>query len=61
MSGNLLDWTPYTPGTEIPDGFVLYQNTVILLSTFNAMSAQGFFQATPAMPRCKDPTIGGVF
>ncbi|KAJ9058695.1 hypothetical protein DSO57_1009774 [Entomophthora muscae] len=29
MSGLLLDWTPYTPGAKIPDGFVLYQNTVI--------------------------------
>ncbi|KAJ9055931.1 hypothetical protein DSO57_1038258 [Entomophthora muscae] len=47
MSGLLLDWTPYTPGAEIPDGFFLYQNTVIPLPAFNAMSTQGFFQTAP--------------
>ncbi|KAJ9079440.1 hypothetical protein DSO57_1035430 [Entomophthora muscae] len=29
------------------NGFVLYQNTVIPLPAFNAMSAQGFFQEPP--------------
>ncbi|KAJ9069492.1 hypothetical protein DSO57_1018131 [Entomophthora muscae] len=51
MSGLLPDWTPYTPGAEIPDGFVLYQNTVIPLPTFKTMSAQGFFQAPSSMPQ----------
>ncbi|KAJ9053138.1 hypothetical protein DSO57_1027235 [Entomophthora muscae] len=51
MSGLPPDWTPYTPGTAIPNGFVLYQNTVIPLSDFNAMSAQGFFQAPSSMPQ----------
>ena len=54
MSGLLPDWTPYTPGTAIPNGFVLYQNTVIPLPAFNAMSAQGFFQAPASMPRPTD-------
>ncbi|KAJ9050221.1 hypothetical protein DSO57_1016549 [Entomophthora muscae] len=51
MSGLLVDWTLYTPVAEIPDGFVLYQNMVIPLPTFNALSAQGFFQAPASMPR----------
>ncbi|KAJ9069525.1 hypothetical protein DSO57_1017684 [Entomophthora muscae] len=50
------NWTLYTPGTKIPDGFVLYQNTVILLPAFNALSAQGFFQAVSSMPRPADKT-----
>ncbi|KAJ9060307.1 hypothetical protein DSO57_1032206 [Entomophthora muscae] len=45
MSGLPLDWTLYTPGTKIPDGFFLYQNMVISLPAFNDLSAQGFFQA----------------
>ncbi|KAJ9072052.1 hypothetical protein DSO57_1031151 [Entomophthora muscae] len=56
MSGLPPDWTPYTPGTEIPDGFVLYQNMVILLPAFNVMSAQGFFQAPSLMPQPADET-----
>ncbi|KAJ9061016.1 hypothetical protein DSO57_1024774 [Entomophthora muscae] len=56
MSGLLPNWTRYTPGTEIPDGFVLYQNTVITLPAFNAMSAQGFFQAPSLMPQPANKT-----
>ncbi|KAJ9063861.1 hypothetical protein DSO57_1036487 [Entomophthora muscae] len=54
ISVTLPDWTLYTPGTKIPNGFVLYQNTVILLTAFNAMSAQGFFQAPSLMPQPAD-------
>ncbi|KAJ9057608.1 hypothetical protein DSO57_1020871 [Entomophthora muscae] len=57
MSGLLPDWTLYTPGTKIPDGFVLYQNTVIPLPAFNAMSAQGFFQAHTTIPQVTDKSI----
>ncbi|KAJ9055451.1 hypothetical protein DSO57_1003948 [Entomophthora muscae] len=49
MSGLPPNWTLYTPGAEIPNGFVLYQNTVVLLPAFNTMSAQGFFQAPSLM------------
>ncbi|KAJ9066972.1 hypothetical protein DSO57_1004402 [Entomophthora muscae] len=51
MSGLPPDWTPYTPGAKIPDGFFLNQNTLIPLPAFNAMSAQGFFQAPSSMPQ----------
>ncbi|KAJ9068714.1 hypothetical protein DSO57_1025949 [Entomophthora muscae] len=51
MSGLPVDWTPYAPGAEIPDGFVLYQNMVISLPEFNALSAQGFFQAPFSTPQ----------
>ncbi|KAJ9079626.1 hypothetical protein DSO57_1033419 [Entomophthora muscae] len=50
MSGLLVDWTPYAPSAKIPDGFFLYQNMMIPLPRFNALSAQGFLQAPSAMP-----------
>ncbi|KAJ9058375.1 hypothetical protein DSO57_1012836 [Entomophthora muscae] len=56
MSGLPPDWTPYTPGIKIPDGFVLYQNTVIPLPAFNALSTQGFFQVPFLMPQPADKT-----
>ncbi|KAJ9071988.1 hypothetical protein DSO57_1031810 [Entomophthora muscae] len=56
MSGLPPDWTLYTPGTEIPNGFILYQNTVIPLPAFNALSAQGFFQTPSSMPQPADKT-----
>ncbi|KAJ9061431.1 hypothetical protein DSO57_1020921 [Entomophthora muscae] len=56
MSGLPPDWTPYTPGAEILNGFVLYQNTVILLPAFNAMSAQDFFLAPLSMSQPADKT-----
>ncbi|KAJ9052326.1 hypothetical protein DSO57_1035282 [Entomophthora muscae] len=54
MSGLPAEWTPYAPGAEIPDGFVLYQNMMIPLPAFNALSAQGFFQDPSAMPHATD-------
>ncbi|KAJ9087463.1 hypothetical protein DSO57_1033178 [Entomophthora muscae] len=54
MSGLLVDWTTYTPGAEITDGFFLYQNMVIPLPAFNALSVQEFFQAPSAMPQATD-------
>ncbi|KAJ9077190.1 hypothetical protein DSO57_1019020 [Entomophthora muscae] len=44
---------PYTPGAKIPDSFILYQSIVILLSAFNTLSVQGFFQ-TPAVRNIPD-------
>ncbi|KAJ9080499.1 hypothetical protein DSO57_1024323 [Entomophthora muscae] len=41
MSGLPVDRTPYTPGTEIPEGYIRYQKMVMLVPSFNALSAQG--------------------
>ena len=54
MYGLPLDWTPYTPDAEIPNGFFLYQNMVIPLPAFNAMSTQGFFHALSSIPQPTD-------
>ncbi|KAJ9072155.1 hypothetical protein DSO57_1030247 [Entomophthora muscae] len=59
MSGLLLDWTLYMQDAEIPDDFFLYQNMVIQLPAFNALSVQGFFQAPANTSQCGDSHVGG--
>ncbi|KAJ9055401.1 hypothetical protein DSO57_1004263 [Entomophthora muscae] len=53
MSCLPMDWALYTPGTEIHNVSVLYQSMVIPLSAFNALPAEGFFQAPSAAPQCQ--------
>ncbi|KAJ9054822.1 hypothetical protein DSO57_1010236 [Entomophthora muscae] len=57
MSGLPMDWTPYTLDTKIPEGFVLYQNMVMLVPAFNTLSEQGFFQGPTAIPQVTDKSI----
>lgn len=57
MSGLPRDWIPYTPGAEIPENHVLYQNVLVPVPAFNALSSQGFFQMPSAIPRSADESI----
>ncbi|KAJ9057983.1 hypothetical protein DSO57_1017311 [Entomophthora muscae] len=54
MPGLPVDWMPYTPEPNIPEGYILDQNMAVPVCAFNALSAQGFFQAPSVLPQAND-------